>query len=406
MESGRLASTTQPDFGALVYEFPSRWLYVARGSRVSGGIWPRAIRPLIPALLCLGVLCVILLAGLLPFVGPRNAVTWLPDQNGVRLAGRSSLWSSNSFPAAESGEASCSLELWLQPERPRDSSTIFSFSTAENPLQLTVHQYMSLLIVQTGTPHSREAASTIGTEGMLRQGTPVFATITSGPTQTVMYANGALSRAFPRHSIAADCSGQIVLGTSPVYDGSWHGQIRGLALYRQELTLDQVRRHYQTWNTNGRPDLDGERTLALYLFNERSGNVVHNAIPGGPDLDIPGRYGLLHQTFLEPFWEEYKPRWSYWKDILINIVGFMPLGLSFFSYWTSVRPIRRAALVTTALGLAVSLTIELLQSTIPTRDSGTTDLITNTLGTYLGVRLYGWGLARAALERIYSGSLR
>ena len=372
---------------------------------MTGGTGPERIRAAVPALLCLGVLCGILLAGLVPFVGPRNRVTWLPSQDGVRLPGRSTLWSSASFPAARFDQTSCSLELWLRPELPRESSTILSISTPENPLQLTIHQYFSLLIIQTGTPHSREAASTIGMEGMLHQGTSVFATITSGPTQTVMYDNGTLSRAFPRHSIAADCFGQIVLGTSPVIDGSWHGQIRGLALYDQELTPDEVRRHYQTWTTNGRPDLDKERILTLYLFNEHSGNVVHSAVPDGPDLYIPDRYRLIHQTFLQPFWEEYKPRWSYVKNILINIAGFMPLGFVFYAYWVSVRPIRRAALITTAFGLAVSLTIELLQSRIPTRDSGTTDLMTNTLGTYLGVRLYGRSAARAVLQRIYSGKL-
>jgi len=115
---------------------------------------------------------------------------------------------------------------------------------------------------------------------------------------------------------------------------------------------------------------------------------------------------LFHQIFLEPFWQEYRPRWSYVEDCLINILGFVPLGFFFCAYWTSTRPIKRAALVATAFGLAVSLTIEVLQSFIPVRDSGTTDLMTNTFGTFLGVRLAGWSVARLLLARIYSVGLR
>jgi glycopeptide antibiotics resistance protein len=79
----------------------------------------------------------------------------------------------------------------------------------------------------------------------------------------------------------------------------------------------------------------------------------------------------------------------------------MPLGFVFVAYWSAVRPIKHAVLVTTLLGFAVSLTIEVLQSYIPSRDSGTTDLITNTLGTFLGAKLYDLKFARVLLARIY-----
>ncbi|MGB6477849.1 MAG: VanZ family protein, partial [Candidatus Sulfotelmatobacter sp.] len=85
---------------------------------------------------------------------------------------------------------------------------------------------------------------------------------------------------------------------------------------------------------------------------------------------------------------EFQLSWGYCKDVLINIGGFIPLGFFFCAYFSSVRPLKRAMLTTIVLGGVVSLAIEVLQAFLPTRDSGMTDIITNTLGTGLGALLY------------------
>jgi VanZ family protein len=50
-------------------------------------------------------------------------------------------------------------------------------------------------------------------------------------------------------------------------------------------------------------------------------------------------------------------------------------------------PPGRAFLVAIFIGISVSLSIEMLQSYFPTRDSSMTDLICNTIGTILGMML-------------------
>jgi VanZ family protein len=360
------------------------------------------IKMRIPALLCLLALCGILVAGLWPFRRPVNAVSWLENENGLRLAGRATLWSTSSFPPlSEQDKDSRSLELWLQPALTKSSRTILSFSSSDNPLMLSAYQYHSVFLLKREIEGGQHRTSIAGIEDVFHQARPVFITVTSGPQQTAMYVDGALRRTFPQIQLAKDLTGQLVVGTSPVADNSWSGQVRGIAIYGEELTAAQVLQHYETWTTQGHPKLSGdERAIALYLFSERAGNVVHDAVTGGIDLYIPGRYALLHQRFLEPFWKEYHTTWDNWEDILVNIAGFVPLGFVFCGYWSSVRPIGRTVLAATVLGLAVSLTIEVLQSYLPTRDSGTTDLITNTLGSFLGAKLFDSKATRALLARV------
>jgi hypothetical protein len=305
------------------------------------------IRARIPAFICALVLCGILVLGLWPFHRRKNDVSWLGNENGLRFGRDGTILSSGTFQMPGSqDEASSSLEIWLQPGLTSDSNTLLTFSTPENPLQFSLHQYHSNLILQRKT-QSEHRTATIGIEGVFRQIKPVFITITSGAQETVMYVDGALAERFRHFRLGKDFTGQLVIGASPVERDSWQGELRGLAIYHCELTAAQVLHHYGTWAKQGRPHLsNNEGVIALYIFDEHVGQVAHDAVRPGIDLNIPERYSLLHQTFLQPFWKEYRPGWDEWRDDLMNIIGFVPLGFFFCAYLSSIPRIKRPALAT------------------------------------------------------------
>jgi hypothetical protein len=356
-------------------------------------------------LICVPVLGIILTLGLWPFHAPANEVAWLaaPTHSpqppttafrpGLTFGRFSTAFTSGAFQMPASGqESGASLEIWLQPRRIWDSSTLLSFCRPEARLQWSVRQSQTDLEIQTkGRNGSRPARLYV--DNVFRKPRPIFITIAAGAEGTKVYVDGVLAKTAPRFSLSTEnFTGQLVVGDSPGQTDSWTGQLFGLAIYHRELTPYQVLRHYEAWTQKGRPEItsgktEDQRNVALYLLDERTGNIAHNQTGSGLDLHIPERYTVLDRVLLEPFWREFSLSWSYWSAALKNIVGFVPFGFVFFA-WLSAIHLKRPVLATVLLGTLVSLTIEVLQAWLPTRDSGMTDLITNTLGTWIGVVSY------------------
>jgi VanZ family protein len=353
--------------------------------------------PRVQLLACFVVLAIILVAGLIPFRPPQNAVTWLSGGNGLHFGRRGVLATSDTFQLQQE----CSLEMWVKFDALREAGTLLVFSTQEIPMQLWVRQYHSLLLLERSLGNAEPQRGLIGIDNVFAERKPVFLTITSGLQNTSMYLNGHLARTFPGFRLQNTCSGQLVVASSTVSPETFSGELYGLAVYQTELTPARVKEHYESWTSLGRPEIAGtDAAAAVYLFNEHAGNVARNAVRPGLDLLIPNRYSLLHHPFLQVFWKENRNSRGYWKDLLVNIVGFIPLGFFFCSFLSSVWPKRHPVWLTVFLGFAVSLTIEVLQAYLPTRSSGTTDLITNTSGTFLGAAFYASRAGKAVLEKI------
>lgn len=363
------------------------------GSSLRISIAYQAVRARILGVVCLLLLCGILTAGLWPFHSPKNEVGWLPHRNGLWFGDYGTILSSSQFSLADWRDASsCSIEIWLVPGLTYDSNTFFAFYNPAHRAGFSLHQSNRDLLLAGNSPDERSSrkAARFYVGYIFRKGQPIFLTVTTDAKATSVYVDGAFVRKSSRIRFSVDIfTGQLVLANSPVANASWSGELGGVALYAQELTAAEVHRHYESWTRTGHPDLTGdERAVALYLFDERSGSVIHNHAGSGANLYIPMRYMELHHTLLERPWNEYYPGWGYAKDILVNIGGFVPLGFFFFAYLSLGLRLRRAALVALLLGAATSLTIEISQAYLPTRSSGMTDLITNTFGTGVGILLY------------------
>jgi VanZ family protein len=358
---------------------------------------------------CVCVLLITLTAGLWPFHVPRNDVSWLTGENGIFLGKHGSLVSASPLSAADRTHASdfCSIEIWLKPNRidAAGLGMILAFySPASQRTTFALRQFQGGLVIEHESPYSVPKKTEIYVGEVFGGEQPALVTITSSGSGTATYVDGALRKTVPSFMLSSrDLTGQMVVGNSPSTSYSWSGQLKGLAIYDRELSPAQVSRGFEDWargsylSTVQIDTTKIEGVVARYVFDEGKGRVVRNQLDPATNLLIPERFFVLNEQFLERPWDEYRPGWRYWKNVLVNIVGLVPLGFFFHAYFSAIPKIRRASWLTIALGFAVSLTIEVLQSFLPTRDSGMTDLFTNTFGTALGVVLCAWCMKRSRL---------
>jgi len=346
-----------------------------------------------------GVGCALLVAGIViaclwPFHSPRNQVSWLSG-GGIRFGEHGTVISHVPiFPSARLTQQAWTIEIWLQPENPWASDTILAFYNPAQQRGLSLCQSDTDLVLESKPwkkveDEDHPAAPAFLARAVLRPHGPSFLTLASGPAGTRLYVDGSLAQVARRFRLSSDdFSGQLVVADSPVDNDSWSGDLRGLAFYSRDLSADEVARHYASWTGTGRPAVTQEdKRVAVYLFDEGSGDVIHNQVYSDADLYIPDRYLEVHQSFLKRPWDEYYPGWGYWKNVLINVAGFVPLGFVLCGYMALSLRVQRAALLAILAGGLLSLTVETIQAFLPTRDSGMTDIITNTLGTALGFAL-------------------
>ncbi len=340
-----------------------------------------------------GAICVSLIAGILiatlwPFHRPANGVAWL-GTHGIRFQKYGTLLSHGAVKPVSTGDAACSFEIRVKPQR-TSSQTIFSVYTPEAPRKFALRQSNKDLVIRTQPGYGTPAFEV---DDVFTPGKELHIAASSGSHGTTVFVNGAPMKtsADARFSLANLEGAWILSGLGDQHD-AWQGDIQGFAVYNREFTAAEMSKHYENWSKTGRPDAGpSEHAVAVYDFDEGQGPIANNRAGHsqivGADLFMPDKYVVLRHAILESPWSEFRPDWPYWEDVLINVAGFVPLGFFLRAYLDVAGKLAWPSFATILMGLATSVTVEILQSQLPTRDSSMTDVLTNTIGTCIGVWL-------------------
>ncbi len=324
-----------------------------------------------------------------------DRVSWTTDQPGIRFSKYGIAYTDPFIDWAETNlpqSNGFSIEIALMPASDHDErfNFILALYNEKNSTQLVMGQWRSWIILMNGDDYAHKRRTkriTIDTAPL--PPTAQLITVTTGPKGTKIYVGGQLIRSKKNFTlkIPTGAKSRLLLGNSVYNRHSWRGAVHGLAFYRYPLTAQDATRHFNGWSKTrkfsfAKPD----KPSLLYFFDESGGAKVRDHSGGDHHLKIPSGVPILKKEILALTWYEFEFNRSHVTDVIVNLLGFLPLG--FILSATLIKSGgafgKQAVLITLGVCFITSLTIEIIQAWMPSRSSDLLDLGANTLGALIG----------------------
>lgn len=328
---------------------------------------------------------------------PANNVTWLPSEQGLAFDRYAIAYTDDFFPIDPSGDnGGLTIEMALRCKQMTHSEFcyVLCVNDGDEQRQLLIGQWRHWLTVMNGDDYDGSAGVGkiyVDIAGM--NSDPMFLTISAGPQGTAVYLNGVRVKSNSRLRLFFPSrpkrKTRLILGNSTRGTMSWKGVIAKLAVYDTALSASHVGANYQRWTAGENPAaLPGAAAPRIdYRFYPEQTATVRNRADDAYHLQVPVFMTILEKKFLAWPDMQHQGKRSMAKDMLLNLLGFIPLGFLTGIVLGRLETFSRRGGWLAAIGLAFgfSLFLEIVQAWIPSRDSSMLDLLLNTLGAAMGV---------------------
>lgn len=342
--------------------------------------------------LALLLIYVILLAvaGLNPRNLPRgNAVGWLADQPGIRFDGHGLAYTAalgNGMTENAFAEFSLLVDLQLVSAGGRRGfEHVVTFFGDESASQLLVGQWQQSLIVTNGADYDyRQRRPRLSAALDPDDRRWHLLVVTADATGTRLFLDDREAGAMTEQLTlpAADGDFRLLLGNSVHGNRGWSGLIRGVALLSRSLDPAEIRdlagRHGEVSSFD---QLSLEHPALLFAFTEGRGRQSVDLGGRMRTLSFPPEPVILRPEFFQPGFRDARL-----LDVLVNLFGFVPLGVLGVLVLRSrtAAPSGAVLAIVVGFGVALSACIELAQAWMLMRSSSLLDLLLNSAGTLSG----------------------
>lgn len=324
----------------------------------------------------------------------ENDIQWLPDSNTLKIRnpGMAYVDDVHSLDALQFAE-DFTIHVGLTPKNSlrRGFRPILMLHDGDDHLQLALWQWKSSAIVMNGDDydHTRKWPRLTAIDA-LNDGERKLITITATNRGTRLFFNGTVAGeredwrlSMPR----GEGRLRLVLGNSVYGKHGWDGDIHGLAVYKRGFSPAELGDYHGNWvKEKSFPSQPDDDLLLLFTFGEGEGSQIHDESGHDQPLFLPSIPVQFKKEFLSVPWHGFSPNRGFFIDTIINLLGFMPLGIV-LCYWLKQWRVMESKTILSAVvlfGFTLSLSIELLQGWLPDRSSSLLDLCLNTAGAWLG----------------------
>jgi hypothetical protein len=307
--------------------------------------------------------------------------------NGLRLTPPAIVYTSNSAKKLLGlKEFTILLDLTSDYYGSNGYARILSYSLNDSRTNFMIGQWEDSIVYKLSASGKMEPIH-FETEGVLKKGEKGSIAIIFDGEKLLLYHNGEIKhekKTGPLSFANWDGSYPLVIGSEGNGKFPWKGNIYSIKIYDRALLPEEI----EGLVSPETPKSDSDIPLVDYSF-DGGGSVIKDGGKGEPaNLVIPRRFKPYKRAFLETptrLGEIFRNT----GDMLINLFGFVPLGFLLSGYLNRRNWSWRSAFILSfIIGASISLTIEVLQAFLPTRDSSMTDLVANTFGTAIGFFVY------------------
>jgi VanZ like family/Concanavalin A-like lectin/glucanases superfamily len=321
-----------------------------------------------------------------------NTIEWAAEGKGLQFHRNSFAYTENFSTDDSPGNDGLTIEFVIKPDffEKLQFSLIIQIYNNSDDSQISIGQWDRSLVILNNDDYSNKRRKPKIYTPPIENKNVTHVSVISDKSGTVVYFNGELQSRNANLIMSLPARTErthLILGNSIEGKNSWSGTLYALAVHDRALSKNRIEANFQYWTENENLfSSTSTHPQLLYTFERGPEPQIPDYSGNNNNLTLPKQVPILKRDILTIPDLKALDFSTIRSDLLLNYFGFIPLGFLLFMTILKTGSRHKMNIVLSAafFSFIFSISIELLQVTMPARDSSMLDLFLNTMGGLTG----------------------